>query len=541
MAEFKGHCGGLPIICAMVAALLPAAAHANQSFLDAKASKAAYTVAEKKPARSCRSFLANTTIAYSIVSAREIAASKTEPAYCVLQGIITPEVQFWVYLPAAWNGRFYMPGNGGYAGNTPEENAGGRGMTDIRRALASGFAVAISNTGHDATFEPLGSFGFNNVQKSVDFGYRAVHLTAVTAKDLVSDYYGERPFKSYWAGCSMGGRQGMMSAQRFPDDFDGIVADDPVNAFTDLHISLAWFYRALADGPVQFDKVTRLLAPRVLARCDELDGLKDGLVSAPDSCRFAPAQKLPVCGAEEARDCFTKSEIATLEKLYGGVVSNGKAYHPGLPVGSEAGWFGWWPKSLGGYGAFTIEDFANTFLQYFAFRKDDPARNYRSFNFDSDLAKLDPSVKDILDATDPDLSAFRSRGGKMVLMIPGSGSSAIPTKPMTDYYHQVAERFGPAQTRDFFRVMTVPGMYHCFGGNGPSQYDAMTAVIDWVEKGVQPDNLIASQIEGSDPARPNNGGAPGKVLRTLPVCTYPEIPRYRGKGDPSLAASFSCQ
>lgn len=484
--------------------------------------------AAASPKLDCSALVSLTGHDVSIETVTPVAAAGEVPAYCHVTGQMMPEIRFELSLPASWNGRFYMFGNGGYAGETLSSpmRAGFR-----QTALKRGFAVAQTNTGHDAVVEPLGTFAVNR-QKMLDYAWRAVHLTADTSKQLIRTYYGQAPTRSYFDGCSTGGRQGLMSAQRFPDDFDGIVVGAPVLDFTGTTMMGAWNARALAAAPIPPEKM-KLVAARVYAKCDAADGLKDGLIDDPRRCEFNPSKELPVCSGEaDGQDCLTPAQVRALEAIYGGVESHGKRIFWGQPVGAEidmpgpggqqTGWSGW--IIMPGRQSIAAM-FAETFYRYLAFAKPDPNYDLKSFDFESDPAKLQ-AIGQIIDAKNPDLSRFKARGGKIVMYF-GWADPALNPMMGINYYEQVSARFGPATT-DFFRLFMVPGMAHCRGGVGTDEFDAFTTLVDWVEKGVAPKQIVAAQSRA------------GKVIRTRPLCPYPQTAKYNGTGNADDAQSFVC-
>ena len=328
------------------------------------------TAGPSRPTMDCAPLGELTVPAYSILSATRFEASGGTASRCRVVGVLPPEIVFEVVLPDAWNGRILMTGNGGYAGTSPD--ARGRRQRSARIA-SSGFVSVYTNTGHDREAEPLGSFALNNRQKEIDYSFRAVRLTIQTAKELTTLYYGQPANYAYWQGCSTGGRQGLMAAQRFPKDFDGIVVGAPVLNFTDTQIWGAWNARALAETPLGLSKVESI-AEAIYARCDELDGLKDGLLEDPRNCDFDPRRDLPQCEGESGGQCFSDAEVTVLEQIYGGVTSGGKPLFPGLPFGSEAkpptgqrrtsGWNGW-IIAEGRPSRQAV--FAETFFRYMAF------------------------------------------------------------------------------------------------------------------------------------------------------------------------------
>ncbi len=516
------------VVAAVAAGGVPIGANAQNgsSFLDAEHSAVPYSEAGARAQVRCPSLVALTTHDYSIVSATLVDEKDGVPEHCRVSGVIPPEIRFEVNLPSAWNRRFYMFGNGGYAGTPPENPSKARARDN---GLRHGFATAYTNTGHSEA-EPLATFAQDNLQKEIDYSFRAVHLTVVTAKELLGAYYGDALSYSYWDGCSTGGRQGLMSAQRFPDDFDGVIVGAPVLNFTDTQIWGAWNAKALLDAPLSLAKVG-VVAQKVYARCDGLDGLEDGLIDDPRRCDFDPAKHLPLCGESAGDDCFTVSEIRALQKIYGGVISNGKVLFPGQLVGAEAGppsgdkTSGWSGSIVNEKGPSFQQVFAETFLKYMAFDKDDPNYDWKTFDFDQDPAKTG-FIRGILDARNPDLSPFQQQGGK-ILMYFGWADTALNPLMGVDYYEQVVETMGD-RTTDFFRLFMVPGMFHCRGGLGVDRFDALTHLINWVELGRAPGRIVAARVEE------------GVSKMTRPLCPYPETARYNGSGNPNEAVSFEC-
>ena len=511
----------------------PAAAQNGFSFGDAAQSVTGYARATVRPQMGCRDLLGLTDTDVSIISADVIAAADGVPEHCRVNGVMAPEIRFQVNLPVVWNRRFYMNGNGGFAGESPETP----GRSALRAAaLRHGFVTATTNTGHDATQEPLATFAERSYQKLVDYAFRAVHLTAVTAKTMAARYYDRPVAFAYWDGCSTGGRQALMEAQRFPADFDGIVAGAPVLNFVDTLILGLWHARALEEAPITLDKL-KIVADTLYAKCDGADGLVDGILDDPRRCDFDPVRDLPVCAAGyEGAACVTSAQAAALKKMYGGVVSNGRPYFPGQPIGAEkaglapfgppqpaSGWDRWLVAPAGTKPLQLA--YPESFMKYIAFGKADPAYEWKTFDFDKDPARL-AEARALLNATDPDLTAFRSRGGKL-LMYFGWADTALTPFMAVDYYEKALATNGP-DTRDFFRLFMVPGMFHCRGGVGADRFDAMTAVIDWVERGVLPQRLTATRMED------------GRVTRTRPLCPYPQVARYGGSGSVDAAASFAC-
>jgi feruloyl esterase len=480
-----------------------------------------------KPKAACAALVSQTGYEFSITTAVVVPAAGGVPEFCRVTGLIQPDIQFEVSLPAVWNGRVYMIGNGGYAG---EQLDAPPRVAATRAALTRGFATAQTNTGHEAAIEPLATFAVSR-QKFLDYAYRAIHLTAVTAKRLAQVHYGIAPRRSYFNGCSTGGRQGLISAQRFPADFDGIVVGAPVLSFSGTMISYVHNQRALAAAPISVAKL-KLLADAVYSKCDAVDGLKDGLIDDPRRCAFNPSNDLPRCGAEGGGACFSAAEVAALEKIYGGVVRNGAPLIPGWPIGAEVGaqnaasgaWVPWMIAAPDGRPIETL--FGETFFRYMAFGRSNPSYDWLTFSIDSDYDKLAPA-RAALDATDPDLSRFQARGGK-ILSYYGWADPALNPMMGVEYYESVLAKMG-RPTTDFYRLFMVPGMFHCSGGVGTSTFDAVTPLIQWVERGIAPATIPASRI------------VDGKPVRTRPLCPYPEVAKHKGSGSIDEAVNFSCE
>jgi feruloyl esterase len=480
-----------------------------------------------QPKCACADLRSLTGYEFTVESATLVPSSADAPEHCRVRGQILPEIRFEVSLPLNWNRRLYMFGNGGYAGESLD--APGRNA-QRNAALRRGFVVASTNTGHDAASEPLATFAQSR-QKLLDYAFRSLHTTAETGQRIAAAYFGARPTRSYFEGCSTGGRQALILAQRFPEDFDGIVAGAPVLNFTGTMIGYAKITQALAAAPLPYARLS-LLADRVYAQCDQKDGIKDGLIDDPRRCDFRPSRDLPICpdGADNA-DCFTAAQIGALEKIYGDVMSQGKRIFPGWPVGAEVigpnGRSGWdnWIISERGQKTISVS-FAESFFSHMAFAEKNPQFNLAGFDFEKDPARLE-WIRNVLDATDTDLSRFKQRGGKL-LMYFGWADQALNAQMGVDYYESVLARMGAATT-DFFRLFMVPGMFHCAGGVGCSAFDKLTPLIEWVEQGRAPDRIIASRMVG------------GKPNRTRPLCPYPQSAKYKGAGSIDDADNFLCQ
>jgi len=518
------------LLIAVVLVCATASSAGAQAFANAKSSVANYSAADSAPRKACATLSAFKGKDIVSIQARVVPATADTPQHCRVVGTISPEVAFEVNLPDKWNRRFYMAGNGGLAGDALD----GPMNADRTGALTNGFVIARTNTGHDATKEPSGSFILSNPQKAIDYAYRAVHVTAETAKAIATDYYSQPITFSYWNSCSNGGRQGLLEAQRFPDDFDGIVANAPWVDQTGFTIGAIWNQKALSEAPVSLDKM-KLIAGKAMAKCDEVDGLKDGLIDDPRQCSFDPEREVPACPAgTDSADCLTPAQAAAVKKVYGGPVSNGRPYFPGFMVGSEAVNTGPNGSASGWSGAIVAAqptakpaDFnlAEGVMRYLVLEPPQPEYDTLKFDFDH-AAKTVERWSKLADAKTANLSKFRKSGGKLIMTY-GWADQILQPLMGVHYYEAVSAKHGK-ETMDFARLFMVPGMAHCGGGVGPDRNDAVTAVIDWVEKGKAPEQLIASKVTN------------GQVVRTRPLCPYPQVARYQGQGSIDDATSFRC-
>ncbi len=524
-----------PLATIGVAILMAASAAPGraQDFANVKAALVDYSKAGITARKGCEEL--SKFKSKDLVQITSVAAPATgaTPAYCDVTGMLDPEIAFEVSLPANWNGRFYMIGNGGFAGDALDSPGK---VAQRNEALKLGFAFAQTNTGHDGRKEPGATFILSNPQKAIDYAYRAVHLTAKTAKDITKEYYGKSISHAYWDSCSNGGRQGLIEAERYPDDFDGVIANSPWVDQTGFTVGAIWNQKAVSTVSLTPAKLA-LLAGKVMEKCDAIDGLKDGLIDDPRKCDFDPARDVPACSAgTDGSDCLTAPEAAAIAKVYSGPISNGKPFFPGYMLGSEAvvpSLFG------GGAGSAWLNvivaaqpdrkpaDFslAEGVIQYLAPKPPKPDYDYHLFDFDRGLHVLDNWSK-LADAKNPDLSRFKKHGGKL-LMTYGWADTILQPMAGVNYYEQVAAKNGP-DTAGFFRLFMAPGMGHCGGGIGPDRHDGMTAMIDWVEKGTAPESMIASRVVDK------------QVVRTRPLCPYPQVARYSGQGSIDEAANFRC-
>jgi feruloyl esterase len=456
-----------------------------------------------------------------IESATAVAGSEKLPAHCDVRGVIWPEAKFVIKLPAAWNERFQMVGNGGTAGVLS--------MGAVDRALRNGFAAASTDTGHDAAKEPLATFAYvtpenpNGRRKLIDFAYLSVHETAVLAKRVIQSYYGKAAKYSYWVGCSTGGRQGMQEAQRYPEDFDGLVIGAPALFLTGNVMRRIWVGQGqIGDAALPVEKLA-LLNRLVYEKCDASDGLADGVIDDPRRCDFRAARDLPKCSGAGQADCFTAAQIGGIARIYGGVkTSKGKLLFPGEPLGSESVW----AENLVGPSKLVLPRAESQMKFYILTPPPGPAWSYRMFDFDKDPARTAAAAK-WMNPLSPDLGPLKRRGGK-ILQYSGWADQQVNPLPGISYYESVRKRMGEGATGDFYRLFMVPGMFHCGGGPGCGNVDWMGALMEWVEKGVAPARIVGSHVEK------------GKTTRTRPVCPYPQVARYKGTGSQDDAANFAC-
>ena len=478
-----------------------------------------------KPVLDCAAVakLAFTGIPGAPVRILSAKLNSTTPANCVVTGYVAPQVQFELRLPTqTYTGRYLQLGCGGNCGTVFFSASPG---CTAAVALGGAFAVAASNAGHLGANPGDGIWAYNDPQLRIDFGYRGPQVTSQAAKAIITAYYGEAPRYSYFDGCSDGGREGLQEAQRYPADFNGIVAGSPAHMITEAMERFMWEARNGLDAQrnevLPHEKLS-LLHDAVISACDGLDGLVDGEIDDPRACQYDPA-KLLCSGSQEQSSCLSAHQAEVARKFYAGpsTADGRKLYPGGEPYGSELTW--------GGNGSFTRSgtNLANEFLKYMVYGdQKPPSFSWKDWNFTID--ELD-SLKDgarIYDANNPDLSGLRDAGGKLIVW-QGWADNAAGAYGTLDYYQAVQNRIGGlAAALKFARVFMVPGVYHCGGGYLAYEEDLLGAMVSWVESGKAPDQVIATaQIQD------------GK-LRTRPVYAYPMRARYKGAGDINDARNF---
>jgi tannase/feruloyl esterase len=459
------------------------------------------------------------------------------PVFCRVAGEIHPtadsRIRFEVWLPAeGWNGRVLGTGNGGFAGSIYYQQLAGY--------LKRGFAVTGTDAGHQSEGTDA-SWAYQHPEKIKDFGWRAIHLTADRAKQILNAYYGKPADKSYFDACSDGGREALMEAQRFPEDYDGILAGAPAYAWSTLLGAGARALQALTGDPNAYipDGKLNAIQRASLAACDSLDGVRDGVIGEPAKCHFDP--QVLLCKGEDSPECLTQPQIDTLKFLYAGFKDeHGAVIFPGTPMGDETSWKEW---VVGEDPTASLSSrFAQNYFRYMV--TGDPKFNVLTATPIELLRQSREKAAD-LDATNPDLSRFADRGGKLILYH-GWNDPAIAPGYTVSYFKNVEEKMGAEKAASFLRLYMIPGMEHCSNGPGASalgqlgiptasgpQFGLFDSLENWVEKGSPRDNVIATKYE----AGPNAGPKP---KFTRPLCAYPKVARYTGSGDENDASSFAC-
>lgn len=446
-------------------------------------------------------------------------------AFCRVAATLTPtpdsNIRIEVWMPATgWNGKYQGTGNGGFAGAISYGSLAG--------ALRGGYAVANTDMGTSSDSVPSADGLIGHPEKWADWGWRATHEMTIAAKRLIHAYYGRDPDRSYFYGCSTGGEQAMMEAQRFPDDYDGIVAGAAANNRTRLHMEIFWAYASAARSPADRIPAAKypLIAEAVLRACPKAKAAAaDSFLTTPESCSWDPA--LLQCKAGDAPDCLTAEQVATARNLYNGPRNpvDHESIYPGVPRGSEFGWEYAMPEA-------GRPPYDSIFKWVFG-----PDWNWRTFDFNRDAAAVNTRLAATVNATDPDLSTFKAHGHKLIAFH-GSADWLVPPQGAIDYYRTVVDAQANAavshhqskeqETQTFFRLFMVPGMAHCSGGPGLNAADFLPSLELWVEKGIPPSEVPARRMEKDT------------AVMTRPLCPYPQVARYNGTGDVKDAASFTC-
>ena len=485
-------------------------------------------VAVSAQAATCESLASLTLPNTTITSAQTVAAGAFTPpargrganpfadlpAFCRVAATLKPssdsDIKIEIWLPAVagggggWNGKLQAVGNGGWAGNISYAAMG--------NAVRAGYATVSTDSGHST---PGGSFALGHPEKLIDYAYRSEHEMTVTAKAVINALFGKAPSRSYFNGCSTGGRQALVEATKYPDDFDGIIAGAAANPKTGLDAWRLWAAHLAIkneEDRIPSDKFP-MIHKAVLAQCDALDGVTDGLIENPAQCRFNPEPI--VCKPGGPSECLTKKQAAVATALMGPAKTRaGKEVFPGYAPGAELGW------------AFLLgsdEPYSNPLEDYRYIVFKNPDWDWKTFDLDRDLAASEKVGAGLLTGVRQDLSAFTKHGGKL-LMYHGWSDQQIPPGASINFYNRVT----PKSARESVRLFMVPGMGHCAGGEGPNTFDMVSPLDRWVEHGEAPAGVLASHLTA------------GKVDRTRPLCPYPQVARYKGAGDINQAENFVC-
>jgi feruloyl esterase len=436
------------------------------------------------------------------------AVYRALPAFCRVAATLKPSadsaIKIEVWMPAAgWNGKLQAVGNGAWAGTIS--------YPALATALAAGYAAASTDTGHEGN---NANFITGHPEKVTDFAYRAVHEMTIAAKSITAAFYSKGPQYAYWNGCSTGGRQAMAEAQRYPADYDGIIAGAPANYTTKLQGTQVWTAAVAHNDEAGYIPVNKYAAIHnaVLEQCDALDGVKDGVIEDPTRCKFDP--RVIQCKGEDNASCLTAPQVDVARKIYAG-----PGNFPGLEPGSELGW-----ATLAGPKPM---DLAVEVYRYLVFG--DPKWDYLKFNPAADMARADEAIGKSMNSVDPNLTPLFAHGGKL-LQYHGWADPGITPGSSVNYYRSVLDRMGGvAKVSESYRLFMVPGMGHCGGGEGTSTFDMVSALDAWVTQGKAPGRIEASRV------------VEGKVVRTRPLCPYPQIATYKGSGSTDDTLNFTCK
>ena len=454
-----------------------------------------------------------------VTEAAAVPAASTgalRAAHCRVNGVIGGEIHFTLLLPDEWNRRFMMGGGGGFVGQI--QNQAGASVN-------AGYATVGTDTGHQGGITDA-SWALGHMEREVNFGYLAVHRTAEVAKAIVRSYYGATETKSYFSGCSNGGRQAMMEAQRYPSDFDGIVAGAPAYDFTAIGAQFIKDIQAAFPDPRNLSArvftldTLKSVEAQIVAKCDALDGVKDGLIEDPRACKVDVASLTGL----------TEAQRAALKSIYAETRNKDGVIAPAQPVGGEGDAGGWAQWIVGGAAPLPGQTapsarfaFGTEMFKYFVFN--DPSWDYSRYEF-SNFKKDTALAATFLNATSPDLDAFKARGGRLILWH-GWSDPALTALGSIKYYDQVQAR--DPKAGEYFRMFLMPGVLHCAGGPGPDNADWTEAIADWVEHAKAPDRVVAKKM------------ASGAVTRTRPLCAYPQRAVYKGSGSIDEADNFICR
>ncbi|MBU2978551.1 tannase/feruloyl esterase family alpha/beta hydrolase [Alteromonas sp. C1M14] len=465
------------------------------------------------------------TYKYSILMAAPVDRHVEKlPAHCNVEGYISPTIRFQIRLPAQenWNQRFLLSACDGFCGavQTHRTMAG----------LVRNYATLTHDGGHSGIgFD--GKWAKSNLQGKIDFAYRANHVLAVAAKAIIASYYGESEEYSIIAGCSKGGQAGVMAAQRYPQDFDGVIARGPTINYTKVNlINCMDNAKAVLDEndmPIMDASYAGFIHDSAVAACDALDGVTDGVIDDPRRCEFDP--KSLSCEVNDHEKCLTEAQVDTVTQLYAASYdSQGNELYGGLPIGSEIEW-PWWVMPIPGSPMKPVHYYAATeYMKYVAYPNESGIDNWRDFSYEQEKARL-TEITPLMDADNPDLREFRDSGGKMIVLH-GWSDAAIPAHASIKWYEDVMQFMGGVEaTQDFAQMYLLPGVTHCgYDATGPNVMDGMAVLEKWMAEKQAPEYIVATKKDAKDMA----------VMRTKPIYPYPMQATYKGSGDISKASSY---
>lgn len=476
-----------------------------------------------------------------VVAAAAVPVAARLPAFCKIDGYVSPQVGFELRLPFGWNGKFIELGCGGTCGTLPVDECNG--------PLRKGYACIVTDMGHKGTgADDL--WAANNLQAKIDFGYRASHVVALAGKAISQRYYNTAPKKSYFLGCSTGGRQAMMEVQRFPWHFDGVVAGAPAVNWMYHNLNGLWAPNVALGSersPLLTASVARIVHEAALAKCDLDDGVKDGVVSNPTACKLDVPSL--ICKSSAQQNCLTPPQAAMVQKIYYGPrTASGERLYTGPAVGSEGSWF---DVLIGSSGGSWVRQSSLERFRWLLFMPD-LGSSWRPDDIDVDRDYKRMGLMEPLYApNNPDLRRFRAAGGKLIIYQGWTDNLVMPDG-ILDYYEAVERTVGDrVEIQDFLRMFLLPGMDHCGGGAGANDVDYLDYLEGWVERGQAPDKLIAAHYDIEEFMKihdANSGDIESEfdtfrsdrrnVKFTRPVYPYPTRARYLGRGDANDADNF---
>lgn len=479
---------------------------------------ATFSVATTAAPLDCAALAGKTIAGANIVATAVVAAAPPLPEYCKVSGLIAPKLNFELRLPTAWNHKLHYGGGGGYNGSIPPADPG---------ALGAGYAQVSSDSGHQGSALDA-SFALNDPQAAQLFGSLSVPTVMGAATEIVRLHYGQRARRAYFEGCSNGGREALMNVQRFPTLFDGVISRAPAYNWVGLMGAFNRTAKALAvPGAAIGAAKTATLSNAVLAACDGLDGVADGVVSNPQACHFDAATLRCPGGTDAGDSCLSDAQLAVVASWTSPAAFDGGTYHnPGWPLTGNESASGAWDAWTTGVPSLQFL-FSDTTVKNYLARN--PAADSLLYDFDSDTGALF-SMAALNDATNANIQPFVGAGGKLILWH-GGNDSALTVKATTEYAGQVAAALGgPANADGSVRFYVAPGVNHCAGGPGADAVDLLSALDRWVTRGRAPGTLTAYKLDATT-------GAP---LLSRPLCQHPAYPRYKGRGDVNMASSFAC-